>query len=142
MKNFLVVLFGLLILLSCNKNKDDSIESCVNGEQSFTNDNNTTLNLDSQLWYLKRNNIGGGSIKLKISGTTNGDSATIRTYGDGLINDGELELNSNKEFEKDITISFTANSLPPGDITRSTLIRVFKEQDTLQVELKSCILKY
>jgi hypothetical protein len=143
MKNFIIVLFALLTLFSCKKNNDnESIETCSKDEQYYTSDNNTTLNVINEQWYLTRNSIGGGSIHLKIAGSTNGDSATIRTYGDGMILDVELELNAEKEFEKDITISFTANSLPPGDITRETIIKVYREQDILQVKLKSCVLRY
>lgn len=143
MKFYKIVFFGLLTLLSCSKDvKNDSIYNCSKNESTYINNNNTSLNLIIQDWYLKRNAIGGGSIKLLISGFTNGNSATIRNYGDGLIIDEEIALDSKNEFNKDVGISFRATSVPEGDLTAYTIIFVYRDLDTLEVELESCILRY
>ena len=143
MKNIIFILFGFLTLISCSLDNDnDSIESCTKSEETYNNDNGTLIELTQQQWYLKRNEIGGGSINLRISGYTNGDRATIRIYGDGEFSDVLIDLDSDNKFEKDIEISFTATSVPNEDIIEETRIMVFKDMDTLQFELESCVLRY
>ena len=143
MKIYLFLLCGIITITACSKDEDsDSIMTCSKSQESFTSDNGTKLELDIQNWYLEKNEIGGGSINLLISGLIIGDSATIRTYGDGLIIDSEIEISSNKEFNQDVSISFTATSLPEGDIVSNTLIYVYGSNETLEVELESCLLRH
>jgi len=139
----IVFMVGLLTLASCAKEeKKDVVDSCSKGSGTFSSTSGTTLNLSKQDWYLTRNDIGGGNISVGLSGTTNGDSLTILTRGDGFFYDYKIPLNSKKQFNKDITISFTANSVPSGSLTESTNILVFKGSDTLRVALESCPLSY
>ena len=81
------LLFTLFILTSCIKNEDPIHEDPI-------------LNIGSTEWYLERINDTGGSVHLKIVGSTNGDKVTVRTFGDGLISDKSLELNSENSLMK------------------------------------------
>jgi len=119
---FLICLF--IVFASCSK-KDDA-----------------TLRITDSQWYLTRNILGGGEVNLKISGSTNGDKVTVRTYGDGVIFDENVELDSKKNFNKDVGISFTATSVPSGEFEVSTKVMAYKGSDTLVVPLNSGKLKY
>jgi hypothetical protein len=101
-----------------------------------------TLSISNSQWYLTRNILGGGEVNLKISGSTNGDKVTVRTYGDGVIFDENVELDSKKNFNKDVGISFTATSVPSGEFEMSTKVMAYKGSDTLVVPLNSGKLKY
>jgi hypothetical protein len=101
-----------------------------------------TLSISNSQWYLTRNILGGGEVNLKISGSTNGDKVTVRTYGDGVIFDENVELDSKKNFNNDIGISFTATSVPSGEFEMSTKVMAYKGSDTLVVYLKSGKLEY
>ncbi|HKM92764.1 MAG TPA: hypothetical protein VJY41_03840 [Prolixibacteraceae bacterium] len=142
MKNLTLLLIALMAFISCNK-EDDSIkaETCVKSEENYSNDNGTTLNLTTQKWYLEENSIGGIDVGVNITGTIVGDSASLRTYGDGLIGDCEIKLNKKKEFDQKIGIFFTSSPLSDEYITTTTLIMVFNGQDTLQTKINSCSLK-
>lgn len=139
----MILLIGILAFTTCSEDEDsDSTMRCSKNQASFTSNSGTKLDLDTQIWYLEENDIGGGSVNLLISGSIIGDRATIRTYGDGIINDSEIQINSNNEFYQDVPVSFIATSLPEGDIVSNTLIFVYNSMDTLKVELESCTLRY
>ena len=145
MKKYMILLVAILVFVACDDKEESdsgSIMNCSNGEATYNTGNGTTLVLDSQTWYLEKNDIGGGSVNVIISGSIIGDRATIRTYGDGIIDDVEIGLNANNEFYEDIGISFTATSVPEGDIVSNTTILVYNAMDTLQVDLQSCVLRY
>jgi hypothetical protein len=105
-------------------------------------DKATALDITNSQWYLTRNNYGGGMVNLKLSGSTNSDKVTIRTFGDGVVSDENVELDSKKNFNKDIVISFTATSVPGGEFEASTKVMAYKGSDTLVVTLNSGKLKY
>ena len=139
----ILIMVGLLSLVSCAKEeKKVIVDSCSKGSGTFSSTSETILYLTKQDWYLKRNSIGGGNIYVGLSGTTNGDSIAILTHGDGLLSYYKIALDSEKHFNQDISISFTANSVPSGSLTVSTTILVFKGNDTLRVSLESCPLSY
>jgi len=142
MKKISVLLIGLTILFSCSK-EDNSFKetTCIKSTENYNNDNGAVLNLTSQKWYLKENGIGGVDVGVSIIGTTQGDSASIRTYGDGLIADSKIELNSEKEFNQEFGIFFTSAPLSEEFITANTIIMVFSGQDTLKANISSCSLK-
>ncbi|HEY4788173.1 MAG TPA: hypothetical protein VIH57_19095 [Bacteroidales bacterium] len=142
MKSYIFVLAGVLALQSCPNNDDNSIENCTKGGNTFSKQTGTSLILSNQQWYLQRNGIGGGSIHVRLSGSTNGDSAKIACYGDGLLHYPPITLNASKEFDEDFEISFTGTAVKPGDITEHTIVTVYKGTDTLQVKLESCALRY
>lgn len=139
----LVLMAGLLTFASCAKEENKNIvDSCSKGGGTFSSTSGITLNLTKQDWFLKRNDMGGGYISVGLSGTTNGDSLTILTRGDGLFYDYKIPLNSNKQFNQDISISFTATSVPEGSFKVPTYLLMYKGSDTLRVSLESCPLSY
>lgn len=142
MKKITLFLIGLIVLVSCKK-EDDSLRdtSCTKSEESYNNDKGAILNLTSQKWHLKGNEIGGVDVGVNIVGTIQGDSAKIRTYGDGLIGDAKIELNNKNEFNQDFGIFFTSSKLSGEYITANTIIMVFAGQDTLKAMINSCSLK-
>ncbi|WP_145993594.1 hypothetical protein [Tenacibaculum dicentrarchi] len=107
----------------------------------YNNDNGAVLNLTSQKWNLKENGIGGVDVGVTIVGTIQGDSASIRTYGDGLIYDAKIELNNNKEFNQKFGIFFTSSPSSEEYVTANTIIMVFNGQDTLKANISSCSLE-
>ena len=123
----IIILFVIIAFASCSK-KEDNIPA--------------TLNITNSQWYLTRTNYGGGMVNLKIEGSTNGDKVTIRTHGDGVNSDLNVELDSEKNFYKDVVISFTATSVPTTEFEVSTKVMAYKGTDTLVVTLNSGILKY
>lgn len=139
MKYSTLILFVFLGLISCNK-KDDAepFEKCIDTETIHREKNGAILNLTRQEWDLKENNIGGIDVGVKMYGSIQGDSASIRTYGDGLIYDAPIRLNSHKEFKQYYEIFFTSNPLPENSIIAYTLIMVYSGVDTLKVHINSC----
>ena len=142
MKKITVLLVGLTILFSCSKDDDTPKEiTYMKSSEIYNNDNGAVLNLTSQKWYLKENGIGGVDVGVSIIGTIQGDSASIRTYGDGVIVDSKIELNSEKEFNQEFGIFFTSSPLSEEFITANTIIMVFSGQDTLKANISSCSLE-
>jgi len=140
---YILYLIGLIIIASCTREeKKDVAYRCSKGSSTYSSTSGTTLNLTRQDWFLTRNVIGGGNVNVGLTGTTNGDSITILTRGDGLLGNYKIALDSRKQFNPDISISFTATSVPLGSFKVSTYLLVFKGNDTLRVELESCPLKY
>ena len=121
---FLLIIIGFA---SCSKKEDDK---------------DISLSMTTSQWYLTRTNYGGGMVNLKIAGSTNSDKVTVRTYGDGVESDENVELDSNKNLNKDVVISFTATSVPSGEFEVTTKVMAYKGTDTLVVPLNSGKLKY
>lgn len=123
----IIFLLAIIAFTSCSKKEDNTP---------------ATLNITYSQWYLSRTNYGGGMVNLKIEGSTNGDKVTIRTHGDGVNSDVNVELDSWKNFNEDIIISFTATSVPSSEFEVSTKVMAYKGTDTLRVTLNSGKLKY
>lgn len=142
MKKITVLLIVLISLFSCSQ-EDNTINeiTCTKSAETYHNDKGAMLNLTSQVWYLKENGIGGVDVGVNIGGTIQGDSASVRTYGDGLIGDAKIVLNDKKEFDQDFGIFFTSSPLSEEYVTANTIIMVFVGQDTLQVNISSCSLE-
>ena len=68
--------------------------------------------------------------------------STVRTFGDGLISDKSLELNSEKQFDEDIIISFSFTGVRTDEFIISTLIKAHKNDIMLQIPVISGKLKY
>lgn len=147
MKNYFILSIISLFLFSCSENETGpapSIESCSN-DPGFSVDvmSGVQFNTDVEEWSLEKNNMGGGSVKLHLEGSVNTDSASIRTYGDGTINEVALELNDEGEFDVDLTISFTPTSLPVGIIVQKTYLTAYYGlDDKVDFEIESCVLRY
>ena len=142
MKSLILSIGVALLLMSCEK--DDNINSA----QVFNNTKGTTLSITNSKWYTtKTGNKGNtfGAVNLSIAGSTNADKIEIVTYGDGLIGEQTLTLDSEKNFKKDtIVISFLhfSDSIPTTEFESTTKIYAYKGLDTLIVNLKSCKLHY
>lgn len=141
-KKVTIVLFSFLVLISCTQKEDaDTCEKCINTETIHSENNGAVLNLTRQEWYLQENGIHGIDVGVKLWGSIIGDSASVRTYGDGLISDFPIQLTSQKEFNKDFGIFFTSSPLSDETIIAHTLIMVYSGNDTLKVNINSCPLK-
>jgi hypothetical protein len=123
----IIFLFVIIAFAFCSKKEDNSP---------------ATLRITNTQWYLTRTNYGGGMVNLKIEGSTNGEKVTIRTHGDGVNSDENVELDPRKNFNKDVVISFTATSVPSTEFEVSTKVMAYKGTDTLVVPLNSGKLKY
>lgn len=132
----------LFAFTACSKDEDSLNPKDYPNSQVYTSAKGTTLIVTSAEWYLSKASNGGGDVHLKITGVTNGDRLTIENYGDGLKDDVDVELDSNKNFNKEIIISFFATSLPTGEFEKSTSIKVYWGADVLTVDLKSGKLKF
>jgi hypothetical protein len=134
-----LLFFIILALASCEEKMYIQSEiSCTKDAEIYSNQKGASLNLTGQEWHLKQNTLGGVDVGVNISGAIQGDSATIRTYGDGLISDWKLNLNAEKKFKQDVGIFFTSGPVSEKIITANTLIMVYNQKDTLIVKLNSC----
>ncbi|MFA6924864.1 MAG: hypothetical protein WC223_11505 [Bacteroidales bacterium] len=119
---------------SCRQNYNNFI-------QHYSNAKGTCLSLTKQDWYLTRNG-SGGAVNIAISGSTNGERATIRTLGDGLISDVNINLDEHKNFNQKFGIYFNESSVPSGEFKANTIIFVYRNSDTLELDLVSGNLKF
>lgn len=139
---------GLLMILSV------LLASCIkDGNKgpgaAYVDLNGTSLILLNAQWIssTKSYSEGGGFwfLSLVLSGSTNADKVTVETYGDGVIGEQNISLDSQKYFSNDtIGISFSHYSTTPpsGEFSMSTTIKACKGLDTLKVTLNSGNLKY
>jgi hypothetical protein len=123
MKTYFYLIFLFLSLASCRKDDDP------------------TLMVTRSDWYLERIN-NGGAIHLIIEGSTTADKVTIKTYGDGVVSDKDIELDSNKHFSDDVVISFSVTSVPSEEFVADTELKIYKKTNWIAVTLTSGKLKY
>ncbi len=135
-----LVILSLLFFYSCSDDKNSTppkIGSCSNGQETYTK-SDIQIKFTKQEWSLQRNRMGGIDIYLKIAGSIRGDSAKIRTWGDGLTRDVKLILDKKNNFHQDCGILFSSKEMNKKYIETCTNIFIFKDKDTLKVELNSC----
>jgi hypothetical protein len=131
-----------MVFASCKK--DDNTDST----KVYNDSKGTTISITNSQWFTttKGNSSSSiGYVNLLLSGSTNADKVTVRTFGDGIINDEDVVLDSKRTFNKDtIGISFMHySSNPPSDeFESSTIIKAYKGTDTLVITLNSGKLKY
>lgn len=144
MRTAILLMSILFAFTACSKDEDNSQDPTIDypNSQIYTSTNGTKLVLHSAQWYLTKASNGGGNVCLKIVGFTNADKVTIETYGDGVIDKVDVELDSKKNFTKDVVICFFATTLPSGELEKSTIIKVYRGSDVLTVDLKSGKLKF
>jgi hypothetical protein len=123
MKAFVYFTFLFLALASCKKNDDP------------------TLFLRRAEWYLERIS-SGGTVHLILEGTTTADGMTVRTYGDGVVFDMDVPLDSKGHFSDDVIISFSVTSVPAEEFVLSTDLKIYKKSNVITVTLTSGKLKY
>jgi len=129
MKKILVLMLILLLPVFL-------LSGCLNNEPM--------LSLSHVEWYTTTEVIGNmlfGNVNLNLSGSTTGDKVTIITYGDGIIDELELDLDQDKKFSQDIVIKFTHTA---DDIPRkySTVLTAYKGSNTTKISLESEELTY
>jgi hypothetical protein len=122
MKTYIFFTFLFLALASCSK--DDP-----------------TLEVTRSDWYLQRIN-NGGAVHLIIEGSTTADKVTIKTYGDGVPSDRNIELDSENHFSDDVVISFSVTSVPTDEFVSNTELKIYKKTNVITVTLTSSKLKY
>ena len=102
------------------------------------------LSLSNVEWYTTAAEIDGftfGYVHLALSGSTIGDRVTVITYGDGVIDEFELDLDQEKGFSQGIVIKFThaADSVPQK---YSTVLTAYSGNSTTKINLESEELAY
>ena len=108
---------------------------------SCTKVDDATLSITTSQWYLTRDIYGDGFVSLKIIGSTNGDSVMILTSGDGVLYWAKVYLDSEKNFNTDITIGFF-HEVPTAEFEMSTKVVAYKGNDSIMIPLNSGKLKY
>ena len=121
MKNIIKLLFSILIVFYCI--------SCD------TNDDHIELNITKSEWSTEVIE-DFGHVYLDIEGETNAEMLTVRTYGDGVIFDCELNLDNEGCFQDTIMISFMHNPITYS-FTASTIIRAYKNTKIKEITLES-----
>jgi hypothetical protein len=103
------------------------------------------MDITSSKWFTTTGN-GFGDVNLVISGSTNADKVLVECYGDGLITEKNVVLDSKNNFSNDTCqlsfFYFGIANIPTEVFTRSAKVRAIKGTDTLLVVLKSGDLKY
>jgi hypothetical protein len=106
--------------------------------------NKPILSLSYAEWYTTTEEIGDlifGYVHLNLSGSTTGDKVTVITYGVGVIDELELDLDQDKKFSQDIVIKFThaADNVPHK---YSTMLTAYKGNYSTSINLESEELTY
>jgi hypothetical protein len=123
MKTYICFTVLFIAFASCNRNNDPA------------------LKVSRSEWYLERI-YSGGAVHLIIEGSTTADKVTIKTYGDGLVTDKNIELDSQKHFSDDVVISFSVTSVPDDEFVSDTELKIYKNTNIVTVTLTSGKLKY
>ncbi len=129
MKKILVLMLIMVLLVFL-------LSGCLN--------NQPILSLSNVEWYTTTEVIGDltfGYVHLDLSGSTTGDKVTVITYGDGVIDELELDLDQDKKFSQDIVIKFThaADNTPRK---YSTVLTAYKGSISTSINLESEELTY
>ncbi len=129
MKKILVLMLIMVLLVFL-------LSGCLN--------NQPILSLSYVEWYTTTEVIGDltfGYVHLDLSGSTTGDKVTVITYGDGVIDELELDLDQDKKFSQDIVIKFThaADNTPRK---YSTVLTAYKGSISTSINLESEELTY
>lgn len=106
--------------------------------------NGPILTLNNIEWYTtneQTDSLTFGYVHLNLSGSTTGDKVTVITYGDGIIEESELDLDQDNKFSQDIVIKFThaADNIPQK---YSTVLTAYKGYYSTKINLESEELAY
>ena len=85
---------------------------------------NISVNITKSVWSTETNS-NFGYVYLTIVGVTTGAKVCVRTYGDGVVADTALSLNSNKEFSNKICIQFS-HAPDTNQFTCNTVITAYE----------------
>ena len=121
-----IVIGSIPLISGCGKNpfKPEELSLSISKSEWYT----TTHKTDTGLTF--------DIVRLKISGSTNGDRVTYLNYGDGLIEEPELKLSKTKEFREDVPVRFT-NSADNIPRKYHTVVTSYKENDKISIEIES-----
>ena len=108
----------------------------------YNNDSNITLTITESQWNAIIACDGFGEVHLRIVGSTDASKVTVRTFGDGVVSDYTLNLDSNNNFNEDVIISFTHAPDSNVSFKSNTVITAYKNNKTKEVELSSSDLNY
>ncbi len=155
MKINILIAFLVMTLVSCsNKNESNaSTDFKWNANDSnriYSNTNGTSLSITNSIWHTTKQwgaqNVDGFvSVYLVISGSTNADKVTVRTFGDGVTIDEDIKIDLTRKFTNDtIPISFShfLGTFPNDEFETKTFIKAYKGSDTLIVTMNSGKLRY
>ena len=149
MKCSVLLLGFVLALVSCSTKEDHELYTDywnpTDSTRVVTNSDGTFLKITKSTWFTTTNSNSFGQVNLAITGSTNADRVTIQTCGDGLINEQNILLDTQKNFKQDtVAISFTHfTGTPPTTLfERSTVVKAYKGADTLTIKQNSGKLRY
>lgn len=141
MKSFYLCLIVFALILSgCRGSKSL--------EKTRKDNKRIVLEISDCIWFAnltKPPDAMVGYVNLAISGKTNAERLTVRTYGDGLWRDQALEIDKQGMFNDTIGISFNFFSSPPDfsvGIDSKTVVKAFLESATMDTTLISGPLFY
>jgi hypothetical protein len=125
-KIFILIIISFVLLCS----------GCLNNEPMLT--------LNKIEWYTTHEQVDSltfGFVHLNLSGSTSGDKVTVLTYGDGVIEELELNLDQENKFSQDIIIQFThmADYIPR---IYSTVVTAYRGNSFNSINLESEELVY
>lgn len=138
----------LILFFSCSKNEEDLFT-----EKTYSNSNGTTLTISDVDWWTIKESMTSGfmggfsflTVKMKISGKTNGDSINVKSSMGNRIDFVGIDIKDDSTFSDEVTISYKMIStidIPSDKFTTIADICVYKGLDTLKVSFDSKLLKY
>lgn len=117
-------------------------------EKTRKDNKRIVLEISDSIWFTKLTKPPDamvGYVNLAISGKTNAERLTVRTYGDGVWGEQPLEIDKHGMFNDTIGISFTYFSSPPdfsAGINSKTVVKAYLESATMDTTLISGPLYY
>lgn len=117
------VFIGVIVLGVC------VMSGCKESADSF-------LNVNGVEWRLVHLVSGGDDVYLRLSGTCSGERVTVKTFGDGLINEQELTLNANHQFSAEVVIAFSHERYNTP-VQFETTLKAYKNGDSEEILLSS-----
>jgi hypothetical protein len=103
--------------------------SCNNTKQITQPTENKVLTLSTITWItdtMRTPSLIFGHVSLFLTGRTTGTKVTVETYGDGVIGNPSLQLDSNSAFSDTVKICFT-HWATTDKFVRTTKIRVYND---------------
>jgi len=131
----LMLVVGMSILL---------FVGCLGLDNDLDLNNELILSLSYLKWYTTTEEIGNltfGYVHLNLRGYTTGEKVTIITYGTGVIDELELDLDQDKRFAEEVIIRFTHTA---DDISReyNTILTAYRGDYSTSISLESGGLTY
>ena len=133
----------LIILLA-------ALNSCTELKYSSNNQpiKKIELKIYNSYWFTKTDKLTHaivGHVNLAINGKTNAERFTVRGYGDGIITDHDLKIDTNGLFNDTIEISFNYISpVPDQPIAKDskTLLKAYLGSEMIDSTIYSGPLQY